>query len=143
MANPVDHLSETAKYNRIFRWLGLCIDYFSQSEEEEDQEIVAKMRKDPVDALEALVEIRMSFIAYRMKNVTHSKDGNHDVSHAELNAMIKKFPPKPGDLWWKVWLRYFEVIPDIEWINMWIATDLTIEEILAPNSNTKSIPPIY
>ena len=143
MTNPIDHLSETAKYNRIFRWLGLCMDFFSKSEEDEDKEIVEKMRKDPVDALAALVDIRMSLIAYRMTNVTHSKDGNHDVSHAELNAMIKNFPPKSGDIWWNVWLRYFEVIPDNEWINMWIATDHTIEELLATNSNIKTSPSLY
>lgn len=130
MEKVADVGSETKVYSRIFRWLGLCTDYYAASTDEDDQAIADRIRKDPSTVLKSLVEIRMALIAYKMTNVTRDKDGGHDVKREDLKNMIKDFPPNSGNEWWQVWLRYLDIMDDSEWLPMWIATDRTLEEIL-------------
>lgn len=126
----MDANSEQKAYSRIYRWLGLAIDFIDESEDEEDQKLVAIMRKEPFEILEGLVQIRMALIAYKMTNVTHSGEESHLVKRSEFDAFIKEFPPGPKDKWWSVWIRYINQMNDVEWHNMWVALDLTIEDIL-------------
>lgn len=122
--------AEQKAYSRIYRWLGLAIDFLGASEDEEDQKTVEFMRKEPFEILEGLVEIRMALIAYKMSNVTHSGTESHLVKRSEFEAFLKEFPPTPKDKWWPVWIRYIRQMNDVEWQNMWIALDLTVEDIL-------------
>lgn len=126
----MDQTAEQKAYSRIYRWLGLAIDYFGSSEDEEDQAIMDAMRKNPFEILEGLVQIRMALIAYKMSNVTHSGAESHLVKRNEFEAFIKEYPPTPKDKWWPVWVRFLRQMNDVEWTNMWIALDLTIEDIL-------------
>lgn len=122
--------AEQKAYSRIYRWLGLAIDFLSNSEDEEDQKAVEIMRKEPFEILEGLVEIRMALIAYKMSNVTHSGEESHLVKRNEFESFIKEFPPTSKDKWWPMWIRYIRQMDELEWRNMWIALDLTVEDIL-------------
>lgn len=133
---------DAKKYSRMYRWLGLCTDYYAFSEEDDDKAIAAEIRKKPTEVLDALVQIRMALITFKMSNVTSQPDGSHDVTHIDLKRMIKEFPPKDTDKWWKVWLRYLDIMDDIEWKNMWIAVDFTIEDILSEGKVNKT-PALY
>lgn len=122
--------AEQKAYSRVYRWLGLAIDFIDGSDDEEDQKLVAIMRKEPFEILEGLVQIRMALIAYKMTNVTHSGEESHLVKRNEFESFVKEFPPSPQDKWWPVWIRYIRQMDDVEWRNMWIALDLTVEDIL-------------
>lgn len=134
---------DTKLYSKIFRWLGLCTDYYASSPEEDDQAIASDIRKDPSGVLEALIEIRMALIAYKMTNVTHSIEGGHEVKREDLRRMISKFPPNSNQVWWNVWLRYFQIMDDAEWLPMWINVDRTIEELLSEKSDTRKSPSLH
>lgn len=131
----MDEHSEINIYSRLYRWLGLCIDYFAGTGNKDDAKIAAQMRDDPSVVLEALVSIRMALITYKMTNVTNNKDSSsHLVKKSELTQYLRAFPDSNRQNWWPVWLRYFYVMDDVEWTNMWFALDLTIEEILKKDS---------
>lgn len=133
---------DAKKYSRAYRWLGLCTDYYASSEDDDDKAIAADIRKNPAEVLDSLVQIRMALIAFKLSNVTSQIDGNHNVSHEDLNRMIKEYPPKSNDKWWSIWLRYINVMDEIEWKNMWLAIDLTIEDILSEGKVNKT-PALY
>lgn len=123
---------ETKLYSRIFRWLGLCTDHYGSSDEEDDIEIAKKIRKYPQEALDALVEIRMAVITYNMSNIQRFHEASTQVTREDLRRMIKNFPPTEEQKdWWNIWLRYLYVMDDDEWNNMWIQTDIVIENILS------------
>lgn len=127
----MDEISEINIYSKLYRWLGLCIDYFAGTGDKEDAKTASIMRDDPSVVLEALVGIRMALITYKMTNVTNNRDSStHLVKKSELTQYLRAFPSSSNQNWWPVWLRYFDVMDDAEWTKMWIALDLTIEDIL-------------
>lgn len=126
---------EIRSYSRIYRWLGLCIDNYAYSEDEEEKAMAEEMRKNPGEVLDALVQIRMALIAFKMTNVENSSTGAHDVKKSDLRHMLIEFPPKAEDKWWQVWRDYLEIMDEAEWAVMWKAVDLTIEDILTGGRN--------
>lgn len=127
----MDHMDVVNNYSRIYRWLGLCIDYYSSLDEEDDDRVWAdRMRKDPSQALEALVQIRMALITFRMKSVTQGPEGNHYVKRSELEGLMRDYPPDSKEVWWPVWKRFLDTVDDREWTAMWPAVDETVESLL-------------
>lgn len=140
----MDHNAEIKSYSKVYRWLGLLIDMCAASEDEDDNKLANIMRKDPTEVLETLVQIRMTLITFKMANVSHEKDGSHLVIRKDFEWMLKTYPPDPSDKWWPVWIRYIRQMDDVEWANMWLALDLTIEEILTSGSGVaKQTPSLY
>lgn len=122
-------------YSRMFRWLGLCIDYYSDLDEEDDDRSYAdEMRRDPSGALDALVQIRMSLITHDLASVEEGPEGNHKVTRESFRRLFREYPPTGAQKWWPVWSRFLEFMDDREWDVMWIAVDTTIHDLLRVHS---------
>lgn len=118
-------------YSRIYRWLGLCIDFYSDlDEEDDDREYADRMRKNPAEVLDALVQIRMALITFNIASVGGGGEHDHFVKHSDLDALMHEYPPQRQQIWWPVWKRFLDTIDDNEWSAMWIEVDATIEAML-------------
>lgn len=118
--------------SRIYRWLGMCVEFYENmdDEDEENKKMAAYLRDHPSEALDGLVQMRMSHITYMMRQMIGPEGDTHRVNRHDLSKMMESFAPIENNDWWPVWMEYLPQMSDAEWDKMWLAVDDTIKDML-------------